>query len=87
MPTVWIPSLMQKLTGGQTQVEAEGNTVREVIENLDRAFPGCRARLCEDDHIRADIAVSVDGEIGVEGMRQQVGAESEIHFLPALSGG
>ena len=68
-------------------VNAGPAIVPYLIENLDRTFPGCRARLCEDDHIRADIAVSVDGEIGVEGMRQQVGAESEIHFLPALSGG
>ncbi len=87
MPTVWIPSLMQKLTGGQSQVEVEGSTVREVVENLEVAFPGFKARICENDRIRANLAVAIDGEISNEGMRRKVGPQSEVHFLPALAGG
>jgi len=87
MPTVWIPSLMQKLTGGQAQVEVEGGTVREVVENLEAVFPGFKARICEDDRIRSSLAVAIDGEISSQGMRRKVGPESEVHFLPALAGG
>ncbi len=87
MPTVWIPSLMQKLTGGQSQVEVEGSTVREVVENLEVTFPGFKARICENDRIRANLAVAIDGEISNEGMRRKVGPQSEVHFLPALAGG
>ena len=36
MPDVWIPPLMQRLTGGQKQVHVAGRTVRQVIDNLDR---------------------------------------------------
>ena len=87
MPTVWIPSLMQKLTQGRDRVEVEGVTVREVINNLDAAFPGIKERLCENDRVRRNLAVAVDGEISNEGLRRKVGAQSEVHFLPAVSGG
>ena len=87
MPTVWIPSLMQKLTGGQAQVEVEGATVREIVANLETAFPGFKERICENDRIRSSLSVAIDGEISNEGMRRKVGAGSEVHFLPALAGG
>ncbi len=88
MPTVWIPSLMQKLTDGREQVEVSGTTVRQVIDELEAAYPGIRARLVNDnDRVRPDIAVAIDGEISNEGMRRKVGESSEVHFLPAMAGG
>ena len=87
MPTVWIPSLMQRLTGGQAQVEVEGATVREIIANLEAAFPGFKERICENARIRSSLSVAVDGQISNEGMRRKVGTSSEVHFLPALVGG
>ena len=36
MATVFIPSLMQKLTDGETTVAVEGQSVREIINNLDK---------------------------------------------------
>ena len=90
MPTVWVPAPWRdKLAGGQQQLQVEGTTVRQVIEALEAAYPGFRERIvdADEDRIRADIAVSVDGEVSAEGLRRQVGADSEVHFLPAMSGG
>ena len=89
MPTVWIPSLMQKLTGGVEQVAVSGATVRQIIDELEAAYPGFRARLVneEEDRLRPDVAVAVDGEISNEGMRRKVPESSEVNFLPAMSGG
>jgi molybdopterin synthase sulfur carrier subunit len=79
---------MQKLTNGQGQIEIEGTTVRQVIDNLDERFPGFKGRICgESDRIRPEIAVAVDGEVVTTGMRARVEATSEVHFLPALAGG
>ena len=79
---------MQKLTDGQRQIEIEGETVRQVIDNLDTRFPGFKARICNDeDRIKPEIAVAVDGEVVTTGLRAKVGKESEVHFLPALAGG
>ena len=87
MPVVWIPSLMQSLTNGQEQVRVEGKTLREVVANLEKAYPGVKGRVCEEDRIRPGLAVSVDGVVTNEGMRQKVDPKSEIHFVTAISGG
>ncbi len=87
MPVVWIPSLMQSLTDGQEQIRVEGETLREVVANLEKAYPGVKDRVCEEDRIRPGLAVSVDGVVTNEGMRQKVDPESEIHFVTAISGG
>ncbi len=87
MPVVWIPSLMRDLTGGQARVTVPGRTVRQVIESLEAAYPGARARLCEGDALEPTIAVAVDGEISSLGLLQPVGEQSEVHFVPAVSGG
>jgi molybdopterin synthase sulfur carrier subunit len=87
MPTVWIPGLLQDLTGGRERVAVPGLSVRQVIDNLEAAYPGIRSRLVEDDRLRASIAVAVDGEISHLGLRQRLREESEVHFLPAISGG
>ncbi|HIG18338.1 MAG TPA: hypothetical protein EYQ31_14250 [Candidatus Handelsmanbacteria bacterium] len=90
VPTVWVPAPWRdKLTGGAAQVEVSGETVRQVIEALEAEYPGFRQRIidAEQDRVRADIAVSVDGDISAEGLRRKVSAASEVHFLPAMSGG
>ena len=87
MATVWIPSLMRDLTGGQETVKVPGKTVGQVIAALDAAYPGIRDRLCEGDRIGPAVAVSVDGRIAQLGLFESVGEQSEIRFLPAVSGG
>jgi molybdopterin synthase sulfur carrier subunit len=66
-----------------------GHTVRQVIENLERAFPGLKAELYdeEEDVVMPGVAVVVDGETSQLGLLEHVREDSEIHFLPALGGG
>ena len=78
---------MQSLTDGKSQVRVEGATVRQIINNLEREYPGVRARLVEDDRVKPNISVAVDGEVTPLGMLERVGEDSEVHFLPALGGG
>ncbi len=87
MAIVFIPSLMQSLTDGKSQVRVEGATVRQIINNLESEYPGVRARLVEDDRVKPNISVAVDGEVTPLGMLERVGEDSEVHFLPALGGG
>jgi molybdopterin converting factor small subunit len=85
--TVWIPSLLRPLTGGQRQVTAAGATVGEIIADLDRAYPGMRDRLCQGDRLQSGIAVAVDGETGTLGLLEPVPPDSEVQILPAIGGG
>ena len=87
MPVVWIPSLMQGLTGGKAQVRVEGETLGRVIDHLEAAYPGIKPRVCEGGRIAPGLAVAVDGEVTDEGLRSRVGPDSEVHFVVAVSGG
>ena len=84
---VWIPPLLRELTGGAAQVETFGKTIGQVIDDLEEHYPGIKDRLCEGDRIHSNISVFVDGVAGQRMMRQPVRENSEIHFLPAISGG
>ncbi len=87
MATVFIPSLMQKLSDGKSRVEVEGSSVRQIVNNLDTQYPGFKERLVEDGRIKGNISVAIDGEITPLGMLEKVGEASEVHFLPAIGGG
>ncbi len=87
MATVFIPSLMQKLSDGNNRVHVEGATVRQIVNNLDEQYPGFKDRLVADGRIKGNISVAVDGEITPLGMLEKVGESSEVHFLPAIGGG
>ena len=87
MAVVWVPALLRDLTGGRETVAVPGATVGEVVSALDRLHPGIRARLCDGDALRPGVAVAVDTELSRLGLRQPVSEHSEVHFLPAVSGG
>jgi sulfur-carrier protein len=87
VPTVWIPAQMRDLTGGRSRVAVPGRTVRQVVENLDAEYPGAGSRLLEDGRLSPLLAVAVDSEVSTLGLLQPVGEESEVHFIPAVSGG
>jgi molybdopterin converting factor small subunit len=87
MPTVYIPSLLQNLTQGKGQVDVAGSTVREVIRNLEKTYPGLEDRLVDNGQLRTNISVAVDGEISPLGLLEQVDEGSEVHFVAAIKGG
>jgi len=87
MAIVFIPAMLQALTGGVSQVRVAGRTIRTIINNLEERFPGVKERLLQDGDLRPDIAIAVDGEMGLDGLAEQVGEDSEVHFIPPISGG
>ncbi|MCS6852363.1 MAG: MoaD/ThiS family protein [Gemmataceae bacterium] len=87
MATVWIPSLLRDVTQGRDTVEVSGATVAELIDGLERSFPGIRERLCSGETLRSGMAVVVDGVVARLGLAQPVGERSEVHFVPAIGGG
>jgi molybdopterin synthase sulfur carrier subunit len=61
--------------------------VAEVIDELDRRFPGVKERLCQNDTIRPGLSVVVGGSATALGLLQCVEPDAEVHFLPAMGGG
>lgn len=87
MATVFIPALLRKLTGGQESIAAAGRTVGQIIDDIEKQFPGFRAHVVDNRELKPSIAVSIDGEIAAGGLLDRVEESSEIHFIPALGGG
>ena len=87
MATVFIPSLMQDLTGGERTVEMPGRTVREIVNGLEGRYPGMKDRLMDGFRLKGNITVAVYGEVSPVGVLADVGESSEVHFLPAIAGG
>ncbi len=87
MVTVYVPTMLQPLTGGVKQVQVEATNVRQVINQLEEQFPGIRDRLMEGNQVRPNLSVAIDGEIARMGLLERVRTNSEVHFVPAISGG
>jgi sulfur-carrier protein len=87
MATVWIPALLRDCSGGHEKITVSGSSVLEVIEALERVCPGIQNRLCCAGSVRSGITIAVDNQIARLGLSQSVSETSEIHILPAISGG
>ena len=87
MAIVHIPPQMQELTGGLAEVEAEGETLRRLVGNLDNAYPGFKDRLIKDDLVAPGLAISIDNVVTSRGIFAEIAADSVIHIIPAISGG
>jgi molybdopterin synthase sulfur carrier subunit len=89
MTTVRIPPTLRTETGGERQVAAEGETVRELLDDLTSRFPGLRSQLVEDDEIAPFVNVYVQGEDvrTLDGIDTPVAYGSTVILLPAMAGG
>ncbi len=84
---VIIPSPLLSYTRQQKEVDAAGATVAEVLDDLNRSFPGIRFRMIdEQDAIRPHMKIFVNGE-QVFALNTTLTPADEIHILQALSGG
>ena len=89
MTTIRIPPTLRTETGGERQVPAAGDTVRELLDDLMARFPGLRSQLVEDDEIAPFVNVYVEGEDvrTREGLDTEVRPGSTVILLPAMAGG
>ncbi len=87
MATIFVPTMLQALTGGIKQLEVEATNVRQVVDRLEELYPGMKDRLVEAGSLRPNLAVAIDGEVARMGLLAKVGGHSEVHFVPAIGGG
>src|SRR5207302_8102848 len=87
MATVYTLSLLRDLTAGRDTIVVPGGSVREVLQRLEATYLGIQARLCDGETLRPGVAVAVDGQLTPLGLSAPLGPQSEVHFLPAISGG
>jgi sulfur-carrier protein len=87
MIRVSIPSQLIAYTGGATRTEAAGATVAEVLDDLDRRYPGLKFRVVdEQDRIRRHMRIFV-GQDEARRIDVAVRDGGEVLIFGALSGG
>ena len=90
MPSILIPTPLRKLTNELETVSGVGATVGELIDNLDKAFPGLKDRVCDEaGNVRRFVNIYVNGE-DIRFLDEKATAvkdSDEISIVPAIAGG
>ncbi len=88
--TVRIPAPLQKLTQNQAEVKANGANIRELIDDLEKKFPGIEERIYDETgKIRRFINIYVNEE-DVRFLQQEetpLKDGDEVSIIPAIAGG
>ncbi|HID95141.1 MAG TPA: MoaD/ThiS family protein [Candidatus Latescibacteria bacterium] len=87
---VRIPNVLQKLTEGKIEVYATGQDIKELIDNLDKEYPGIKGRICDESgNLRRFINVFVNEQDirFLDGDKTQLKDGDEVSIIPAIAGG
>jgi sulfur-carrier protein len=90
MIKVRIPTPLRPLTKGQGEVEVTAGTIVDMIETLNTAHPGIKARLCDDSgELRRFVNIYVNEEDirFLKGKDTSLKAGDEVSIVPAIAGG
>jgi molybdopterin converting factor small subunit len=87
--TIRIPPTLREQTEGRAAVDADGGTVRELLDDLTGRFPLLRERIYDDGRLATFVNVYVEGEDirTREGLETTVANGSTVILLPAMAGG
>ena len=90
MATVRMPPILRQAVGGAREVDADGSSVREVLDDLTSRFPAVRSHLLDDGgDLNRFVNVYVNNEdvrLG-QGLETAVDSSSTVIVLPAMAGG
>ena len=87
---VRIPAPLRKFTGDVRCVDANGQTVKEVLDDLENSYHGMHSRICDESGtIRRFINIFINGEDirYKDGVSTSVKDGDEISITPAIAGG
>lgn len=88
MPVLHVPASLRSLSGGRDRFEVEGTTLRAVFRAAEAQCPELVGRIIEQDELRSDIAVAIDGTILDDGnLTQLLSNDAEIYLVPPIGGG
>ena len=87
MARVFVPFSMRKLVEGNSELNVPAATLRELIDNLEEMFPGTKERIIQDGALKPGLAAVIGEQPTREGLRAKLDDDTEVHFLPNISGG
>tara|TARA_Y100000590_G_C15556370_1_gene952962 strand:- start:674 stop:919 length:246 start_codon:yes stop_codon:yes gene_type:complete len=81
MTKVFLGSSLKKFTNGVEELEIETTSVKSLIADLERQFPGIAEAL------DSGFALAIDGEVIANPGYEKIKEVSEVRFLSPLKGG
>lgn len=86
---VRIPTPLQRLTSGKEEVEAKSGTVIDIVNDLEKEYPGIAERISENNKIRRFVNIYVNEE-DIRFLKAEetvVNDGDELSIVPAIAGG
>jgi len=87
---VRVPTILRTYTGGEKAVQGSGETIAELLTNLDSQYPGLRGRLITDEgalHRFVNVYVNDEDVRFLGALDAKVGDGDTVTILPAVAGG
>ena len=87
---VRVPTVLRQHTDGEAKVQADGTTLREVIDDLESRHAGIKERLVSDDgelHRFINLYVNDEDVRFLGGIETPVEDGDTVSILPAVAGG
>jgi len=87
---VRVPTILRKYTDGQKKVQASGQTIRDVLGDLDRRHPGIAGQLLNEDgslHRFVNVYLNDEDVRFLGALEAKVDDGDVVAILPAVAGG
>ena len=87
---VRIPTPMRSFTDGAAEVAIEAATIKEVVDNLEKEYPGMKERICDTDgslRLYVNIYLNDEDIRSLDDINTGVKDGDSIHIIPAIAGG
>ena len=87
---VRVPTPLRKFTKGVDEVDAQGNNIRSIVEDLEKNYPGIKERICDESgKVRRFVNVYVNGDDirFLQNLETALKEGDNISIVPAIAGG
>lgn len=88
--SVRIPTILRNYTDGAKEVTADGETLSQLIDSLESAHPGIKARVLDDEGALrrfVNVYVGDDDVRFIGGLDAKIADGSQVSIIPAVAGG
>ena len=87
---VRIPTPLMKLTNNQSELSAEGETIADMLNNLESQYAGIKERICEENGAPRrliNIYLNEEDIRFLDGEKTVLKDGDEVSIIPAIAGG
>ena len=87
---VRVPTPLRKFTNGADEVSAQGSSIKALVNDLEKTYPGIKERICDETgKVRRFVNVYVNGDDirFLQNLETAVKEGDNISIVPAIAGG